>query len=159
MINDKFNEFIQITKELNKIKIIPLLMGSVGLEMITARSWHAQDLDIHVPGDKRAWEISPELNVYQWNDIVTLMNSLGYELIDLHEHEFSKNNFSVEFGIIDTLPTFAGIQLDDLELQQTENAKYYLLNARQYLKVYEASSKDSYRNNHNDSKDFAKIEY
>lgn len=159
MVNYKFNEFIEIARKLNEIEIIPLLMGSVGFEVITGNSWDAEDLDIHVPGDKRGWEVPPELNINNWNDIVNIMNSMEYNLINLHEHEFSKEGLSVEFGIIDTLPSFAGIQLEDLEMHQIGGIKYYLLNPNQYLSVYESSSKDSYRADNNNNKDFRKIDF
>lgn len=158
MIHNKFNEFMKITNKLNDMEIIPLLMGSVGLELVTGHDWDAQDLDIHVPGDKRGWEVHPELSIYQWEKIVPIMNSMGYVLIDLHEHQFSKNGLSVEFGIIDTLPSFAGINLEDLELHQTGEVKYYLLTPGQYLSVYESSSKDSYRAENNNNKDLPKID-
>ena len=152
MNTHKFDEFIRIAKKLNDIDIIPLLMGSVGLEVITEKSWDAQDLDIHVPGDKRGWEVPPELSIHNWNDIIKIMHSMEYNLIDLHEHEFSKEGLSVEFGIIDTLPNFAGVQLEDLEMHENGEVKYYLLNLKQYLCVYEASSKDSYRAEKNNKK-------
>jgi len=157
--NQKFDEFIKIAKKLNDIGIIPLLMGSVGLEVITGENWEAQDLDIHVPGDKRGWEVPSELSIHNWIDIVKIMESMEYSLIDLHEHEFSKEELSVEFGIIDTLPNFAGVKLEDLEMHKKEDVKYYLLNPEQYLYVYEASSKDSYRTNKNNNKDFRKIDF
>jgi len=159
MNKHKFDEFIKIAKKLNDIEIIPLLMGSVGLEVITGKSWDAQDLDIHVSGDKRSWEVPPELNIHNWNEIVNIMNLMEYSLIDLHEHEFSKEGLSVDFGIIDTLPSFAGVQLEDLEMHQMGDVKYYLLNPNQYLSVYESSSKDSYRADNNNSKDFRKIDF
>ena len=159
MDNHKFNEFIKIAKKLNEIEIIPLLMGSVGLEVVTGKSWDAQDLDIHVPGDKRGWEVPPELNIYNWDYIVNIMNSMGFSLIDMHEHEFFKEGLSIEFGIIDTLPSFAGIQLEDLEMHQMGGIKYYLLNPDQYLSVYESSSKDSYRAENNNNKDISKIDF
>ncbi|MCT6922604.1 phosphoribosylanthranilate isomerase [Metasolibacillus sp.] len=159
MGNIKFNEFIEITRKLNEIDIIPLLMGSVGLEIVTGMSWDAQDLDIHVPGDKRGWEVPAELSIFNWDHIIKIMKSMGYSLINLHEHEFSKGGFSVEFGIIDTLPAFAGIQLEDLVLHQTGEVKFYLLNPKQYLAVYESSSKDSYRANKNNNKDIKKIDF
>ena len=159
MNKHKFDEFIKIAKKLNDIEIIPLLMGSVGLEVITGKSWDAQDLDIHVSGDKRGWEVPPELNIHNWNEIVNIMNLMEYSLIDLHEHEFSKEGLSVDFGIIDTLPSFAGVQLEDLEMHQMGDVKYYLLNPNQYLSVYESSSKDSYRADNNNSKDFRKIDF
>ena len=159
MDNHKYDEFIEIAKKLNDIEIIPLLMGSVGLEAITGKSWDAQDLDIHVPGDKRGWEVPPELSIHNWIDIVNIMNSMEYTLIDLHEHEFYKEGVSVEFGIIDTLPNFAGVQLEELEIHQKRNVKYYLLNLEQYLCVYESSSKDSYRADKNNHKDIRKINF
>jgi len=159
MRNDKFNAFIEIAKKLNAKNIIPLLMGSVGLEVVTEKDWNAGDLDIHVPGDQRGWEVPPELNIYNWQTIVGIMSSLGFSLTDLHEHEFTKGVLKVEFGIIDTLPSFAGVQLEDLEMHQTDGVSYYLLNPEQYLRVYQASSKDSYRADNNNHKDIAKIDY
>ncbi|MCA0983511.1 phosphoribosylanthranilate isomerase [Halobacillus yeomjeoni] len=159
MENHKFDEFLEIASKLNDNDIIPLLMGSVGLEVVTRKKWNAQDLDIHVPGDEMGWEVPAELNIHNWNEIVNIMASMEYELIDLHEHNFSKEGLSVEFGIIDTLPSFAGVQLNDLELHMWKGIKYYLLNEYQYLSVYEASSKDSYRAENNNNKDFEKIEF
>ncbi|QVY62534.1 phosphoribosylanthranilate isomerase [Cytobacillus gottheilii] len=159
MDKHKFDEFIKIAKKLNDINIIPLLMGSVGLEVITGKSWDAEDLDIHVPGDQRGWEVPPELNIHNWNDIVNIMNLMEYSLVDLHEHEFTKEGLSVEFGIIDTLPSFAGVPLKDLEIHQIGDVKYYLLNPNQYLSVYESSSKDSYRADNNNNKDLRKIDF
>lgn len=157
--NHKFEEFIKIAKKLNKMNIIPLLMGSVGLEVVTGENWDAQDLDIHVPGDERGWEVPPEESIHNWKAIMKIMQSMDYRLVDLHEHEFSKEGLSVEFGIIDTLPEFAGVQLDELEIHQTGEVKYYLLNPKQYLSVYEASSKDSYRADKNNHKDDRKIDF
>ncbi|MFJ7667553.1 phosphoribosylanthranilate isomerase [Lysinibacillus sp. NPDC097195] len=157
MDNFKFNTFIKIAEKLNEINIIPLLMGSVGLEMVTGKSWDAEDLDIHIPGDKRGWQVPPELNIHQWDTIVKIMNSMAYRLVDLHEHEFTKDGLSVEFGIMDTLPSFAGVQLKNIKMHQLGEVKYYLLNPEQYLNVYESSSKDSYRANKNNNKDIKKI--
>jgi hypothetical protein len=160
MDNNKFDEFIKIAKKLNDIEIIPLLMGSVGLEVVTGKSWDAQDLDIHVPGDEKGWEVPPELSIFNWNEIINIMDSLGYSLFCLHEHEFFKEGlFSVEFGIIDTLPEFAGVQLEDLELHQNGKVKYYLLNPKQYLSVYKSSTVDSYRADKNNNKDIFKIDF
>ncbi len=159
MDDQKFNEFLKITKRLNEIHITPLLMGSVGLEIVTEENWDAQDLDIHVPGDERGWDVPAEKAIFDWERIVRLMDSLEYRLVDLHEHEFFKRGLSVEFGIIDTLPSFAGVSLEDLEMHQKEGLKFFLLTPNQYLRVYEASYKDSYRAENNNHKDILKIEY
>lgn len=39
------------------------------------------------------------------------------------------------------------------------DVKFYLLNPKQYLCVYESSSKDSYRTDKNNNKDFKKIDF
>lgn len=158
-MNEKFYEFLTIAKKLNDIHIIPLLMGSVGLEIVTHVNWDAQDLDIHVPGDKRGWEVPADQSIFDWQRIVEIMESLEYRLIDLHEHEFQKNDLSVGFGIIDTLPSFAGVLLEDLKIHQKDGIQFYLLTAHQYLNVYQASSKDSYRAKNNNHKDMRKLDY
>ena len=158
-MTDKFAEFLKIASQLNKIGIVPLLMGSLGLEQVTGQDWQARDIDIHVHGDERGWEAPDEERIYDMDKIEPMMERLGYRLVDLHEHEFQKDDLSVEFGGMNTLEDFAGIPLDELEKHQTAGAIYFLPNAEQYLKIYQASSQDSYRNEQNNDKDFAKIAY
>ncbi|RHH66299.1 MULTISPECIES: phosphoribosylanthranilate isomerase [Vagococcus] len=158
-MSDKFKEFLIITEELNKKNIIPLLMGSLGLEFVTEKDWNARDIDIHVSGDPRGWEAPDEERVYQWNDIIDVMAELNYKLIDLHEHEFIKDNISVEYGVIDTLPSFANVTLDELTYQNINNIEFYTPNLEAFLKIYLSSSEDSYRADNNNSKDFEKISY
>ncbi|MGT2784006.1 hypothetical protein [Streptococcus merionis] len=151
--------FLEIARELNEIGITPLLMGSVGLERVTNRSWEARDLDIHVPSDPRGWEAPDEGRIYQFSEINALMEKLGFQLVDRHEHEFQKSGLSVEFGGINSLPSFAGIPLEELEEHADQEVRYFLPTAEQYLKIYRSSSKDSYRADKNNQKDFAKIAY
>lgn len=152
-------EFLQIAKELNKQEIIPLLMGSVGLEVLTQTNWSAQDIDIHVPGDARGWEIPAEQRIKQWAKIKQIMTKLGYQLVDLHEHEFHKEQWVVQFGSMDSLPNFAGFPLEQLEEKTHETVRFYLPNATQYLKIYQASAKDNYRKIKTNDKDAAKIAF
>lgn len=56
-------------------------------------------------------------------------------------------------------PDFAGVALTDLEEQVTDGVRYYLPTLEQYLAIYQASSKDSYRTENNNQKDFVKIAY
>ena len=154
-----FATFLQIATQLNKLGITPLLMGSVGLERRTGRDWQARDLDIHVPSDPRGWEAPDDERIYRADELIAMMEKLSYILVDRHEHEFQKDGQSVEFGGLNSLPTFAGIALEDLEEEVTDGVHYYLPTLEQYLKIYQASSKDSYRADQNNRKDFAKIEY
>lgn len=64
-----------------------------------------------------------------------MIESLGYQLADLHEHEFVKDDLSVGFASVNTLPTFAGIELSNLKLKQQDNLSYYLLSSEQFLSV------------------------
>lgn len=65
MTRNQINEFLKITQQLNQLAIIPLLMGSVGLEIVTQKDLQAQDIDIHVPGTKGGWEIPAENQIHQ----------------------------------------------------------------------------------------------
>lgn len=154
-----YGRVLEIAKSLNELGIIPLLMGSVGLEQRTGRSWAARDLDIHVPSDPRGWEVPDEERIYRADELIAMMGQLGYILVDRHEHEFQKEGCSVEFGGLHSLPAFAGVPLEDLEELRDGDVRYYLPTLEQYLKIYQASSKDSYRNDKNNQKDFAKIAY
>lgn len=158
-MNKLFDEFKLICLKLNKIGIIPTLMGSLGLEFVTNTEWDPSDIDIHVPGDPRGWDAPDELRIYNWDNILKVMEDLGYKLVDLHEHEFQKNNLSVEFGSISSLFDFAGICEADIEITQIDGVKFRIPNKKQFLKIYEESSKDSYRNDNNNNKDFLKIDY
>lgn len=68
-----------------------------------------------------------------------------------------KNGIRIAFASIESLTPFVDVHLDDIELKSDNGVKYYLLNSEQYLAVYTASSKDSYRRNKNNDKDFDKI--
>lgn len=154
-----FNEFIKICRDLNQVNIKPTLMGSLGLELVSDREWSPSDIDIHVPGDPRGWEAPDEDRIYNFEQINTVMNQLGFTLINRHEHEYSNGDISIEFGCIDTLPEFANVQLSDLQHRSIEGAEFYVPSLEQFLKIYESSSKDSYRNENNNNKDFKKIAY
>ena len=154
-----FDEFKTICLYLNKVGITPTLMGSLGLEFISKEDWDPSDIDIHVPGDPRGWEAPDELRIYDWDKIMAVMKELGYNLIDVHEHEFKKNGVSVEYGTIDSLYDFAGISESDIELIHREDITFRVPSLEQYFSIYKASSQDSYRNDHNNNKDFKKIDW
>lgn len=131
-------------------------MGSLGLEFVSKENWEPSDIDIHVLGDPKGWEAPDELRIYDWDKIMMVMSELGYTLIDIHEHDFQKNGMSVEYGAIDSLYDFAGIAEWQIQLIQFNKITFHVPNLKQFLSIYEASSKDSYRNNNN-NKDFKKL--
>ena len=145
---EKYKEFLNIAKVLNQNFIVPLLFGSLGLVLRINADYEADDIDMLV---------SENLINYEWIKLKSVVEQQGYVLEDLHEHQFRKNGIKIAFASIESLTPFAGVHLDDIELKSDNGVKYYLLNSEQYLAVYTASSKDSYRRNKNNDKDFDKI--
>ena len=72
---------------------------------------------------------------------------------------FRSGALSVEFGVMETLESFSGVSLKKLTRREVEGVQFLLPTAEQFLGIYRASSQDSYRNENNNHKDFAKIAY
>ena len=151
-MKEKYLNFLKMAKLLNdKFNIQPLLYGSLGLEVVTEANLNADDVDVLVP------EIFIKS---KWNDFRQCLESQGYKMIDLHEHTFENGNIHFSFASIESLETFANIKLSEIKTQTRNKVNYKLLTLKQYLKVYEASSKDSYRKRINkNTKDESKIEF
>lgn len=155
----KFEEFLNIAKKINSIHIVPLLLGSCGLEYLTGKDFKSEDIDIHVPGDPRGWEAPDETRIYNWHLIEIAMKELGYRLEDVHEHSFNNGIYNVEFGTLNSLPDFANIELKDLVKQNFRGIFFLTPTFEQYLKIYQSSANDPYRNKIDSSRDKAKIDY
>lgn len=141
--------FLDIAKKLNdEFEIIPLLFGSLGLEQRLGIDLLPDDIDILIPEEY--------LND-KWELLFSLLYSLGYQLYDLHEHAFLKNNVSVAFASIENLKPFANVKIEDIPIIIESNVRYLLPDLQDYLKVYTASSKDGYRVNIKNKQDDEKI--
>ncbi len=147
--SEKYNEFLRIAKVLNENGIIPLLFGSLGLTLRLNTDYNVDDIDVL---------INKKYLNENWQSFRSIMEEQGYVLEDLHEHQFRKEEYKMAFADIESLAPFANIDLSSIELIINNGVKYFLLNLKQYLAVYKASSKDSYRRNKNNNKDFEKIE-
>ena len=145
----KKREFLRVAELLNKeLHIVPLLFGSLGLEQRLHTDLNADDIDVLIP----------EVFLHEkWESIVALMGDNGYVLYDLHEHAFEKSGLSLAFAAIESLTPFAGIDLAKIPVMEEQGVRYYLLDLRDYLKVYTASSHDGYRKNVKNKKDEEKI--
>lgn len=144
-----YSHFYKIAEKLNsEFSIIPLLYGSLGLQLLIDVDLNAGDIDVLIPR---------EYINEKWEDLSSFMHGEGYILIDLHEHAFKKENVKIAFAEIDSLEEFAQISLADCQIIDSEGAKFRLFSLKQYLKVYSKSSEDSYRRNKNNDKDFDKI--
>ncbi|KIL51860.1 hypothetical protein [Jeotgalibacillus soli] len=143
-------EFIQIAKELNsKLNAIPVLYGSLGLQVTSGINYSPRDIDILVP---------KEFIEEKWTLLRQMMEGMGYIFVDLHEHEFNKNGIKAAFSFLEDLYDFAGVDYKALEIKSFNGAAYKQLSLHDYLKVYLQSSKDSYRKKKNNSKDLIKID-
>lgn len=148
----KFDYFLQNAEILNdKFNIIPLLYGSLGLEVLTNSSLNADDIDILIPqvfvtGDK-------------WKEFKLFLESHGYTLINEHEHTFRKDCVDYSYASVESLKEFAGIDIYDIEIRNISGTKFMLLSLEQYLKVYQKSSLDGYRINVKEKQDKQKIEF
>lgn len=148
----KFNCFLENAEMINdKFNIIPLLYGSLGLEVLTKSSLNADDIDILIPqefvtGDK-------------WTEFKLFLECHKYTLIDEHEHTFRKDGVDYSYASIDGLKDFADIDICDIEIRNISGTKFMLLSLEQYLKVYQKSSLDGYRMNVKEKQDNQKIEF
>ncbi|MBR2402569.1 MAG: phosphoribosylanthranilate isomerase [Lachnospiraceae bacterium] len=133
-----------------KLKIIPLIYGSLGLEYITGESLNADDIDILIPG------------VFvneRWNEFKSVLLDEGYTLFDEHEHTFQKNGICYSYASIEELESFAGISLSEIKEHNKDGIRFRVLSLEQYLKVYVASAKDGYRITVRKKKDGEKIAF
>ena len=145
-----YQEFIYIARHLNKsLNITPVLYGSLGLEKATRIAFQPQDIDILVP---------LTFLEEKWDLLKAKMENLGYELVDLHEHEFMKNEIKVGIAFIEDLKPFANVDYNHLKTIENHGANYHVLSISDYLKVYLKSSLDGYRRTKNNNKDKRKIE-
>ncbi len=145
-----YDEFIKIAKTMNKeLNIIPVLYGSLGLEKVTGIEFSPQDIDILVPLTflEENWELLKDV-----------LEDIGYELIDLHEHEFQKGNVKIGISYYEDLKKFADVDYNNLKKNKDSGAIYRTLSISEYLKVYTRSSLDGYRRTKRDKKDQSKIE-
>ncbi|MEH7455548.1 hypothetical protein [Gottfriedia acidiceleris] len=144
-----FNEFLRISKILNKEhNIVPVLFGSLGLQKISDLEFSPQDIDILVP---------LEFLRDKWNSFQLTVESMGYKLVDLHEHEFKKYDINIAFSYEEDLYQFAEVEYKGLKIINVNGIRYKTLSIEEYLKVYKKSSIDGYRRNKNNNKDLVKI--
>ncbi len=146
----KYSEFLRIATLLNtRLNLKPLLFGSLGLEVRLGVSLNADDIDILIP--KRYLHAD-------WGKVMDLMIADGYALSNAEEHEFVKDDIRVAYAAIEDLKPFAGVDITSIPEVRDDGVIYLLLELPEYLKVYEASSKDGYRRDVKNKQDQKKIE-
>ena len=151
MSTTKFNLFLENARFLsNKLGIVPLLYGSLGLEYLTGDVLGADDIDILVP---RVFITN------RWQEFKAVLEEHGYVLADEHEHTFARDGVAYSYADIEDLESFAGIRMKDIEMREADGVSFLMLSLEQYLAVYQKSSKDGYRVNVRQKKDADKIRF
>ncbi len=146
----KFNDFIRVTKILNKWGITPVLYGSLGLYQIIEPLNPVDDIDYLIP------------ETYlkdRWLDFKGYLESMGFRMDDEHEHEFSHKEIEgwIAFGSLEESKQHSGLTIEKLTPVDKQGARFYVLDASQYLRAYEASLKDNYRKERKGDADNQKI--
>ena len=151
MSTNKINLFLENARLLSdKLGIVPLLYGSLGLEYLTGDDLGADDIDILVP---RVFITD------HWQEFKAVLEEHGYVLADEHEHTFVRDGVAYSYADIEDLESFAGINTEDIEMHEADGVSFLLLSLEQYLAVYRQSSKDGYRVNVRQKKDAVKIRF
>ena len=145
----KYTAFLHIAGLLNqKLHITPLLFGSLGLERRLGARLAPDDIDILVP------EAFLDAD---WEQLEVLMESDGWRLVSISEHEFERDGIHAAFASLEDLRPFAGVDVSRIPEAEDRGVRYLLLELTDYLKVYRASEKDGYRKNVRQKQDFQKI--
>ena len=151
MSTNKFNLFLENARLLSdKLGIVPLLYGSLGLEYLTGDALDADDIDILVP---RVFITE------RWREFKAFLEAQGYVFADENEHTFARDGVAYSYADIEDLESFAGIRMKDIEIHEADGVRFLLLSLEQYLAVYRQSSKDGYRVNVRQKKDADKIKF
>jgi hypothetical protein len=145
-----FTEFLTVATALNNdLHVVPVLYGSLGLGRVTHLDFFSQDIDILVPLSFLTTE---------WQTLQQTMEQLDYTLIDLHEHEFRKDDITIGFSFTEDLVAFANVDYQSLDVYEDSGTTFHLLTITDYFKIYSASLQDGYRRTKNNSKDSKKVE-
>ena len=151
MSTNKFDLFFENTRLLSdKLGVVSLLYGSLGLEYLTGEALGSDDIDILVPC---------VFITERWHEFKALLEAQGYVLVDEHEHTFARDSVAYSYADIEDLESFAGINTEDIEMHEADGVRFLLLSLEQYLAVYKKSSKDGYRVNVRQKKDADKIRF
>ena len=149
-MEEKFQIFTEIAGALNKeFDIVPVLYGSLGLARLLKEDIDINDIDVLVP-DEYVDE--------KWEDLKTVAEEIGFELVNISEHEFIRDAQRIAFAEYDILDD-VNLTIKDLKESREGNISFYELNLKQYLMVYRYCLKDGYRKTkHTDKEKITLIE-
>jgi len=146
----KFEIFLEVAGNLNNfLNVTPILYGSLGLYKIIEEYGKCNDIDVLVPD---------EFVDEKWNELISLMEKIGFKLKDEHEHEFIRNSEKVAFAKQNDLIKRIKLYPNNLTVHDINNIKFKELSAKDYLSVYRLMLRDSYRQEKRGMTDQKKID-
>ena len=150
-INEKkFEVFLEVARKLNDFfNVIPILYGSLGLYKIIGEYSECSDIDILIPD---------EFVNERWNELIDLMEKMGFKLKDEHEHEFIRGSEIVAFAKQDNLIKRIELDPNKLIVSNINNIKFKELLIKNYLSVYRLMLRDDYRQKKRKKADQEKID-
>jgi len=150
-INEKkFEVFLEVARKLNDFfNVIPILYGSLGLYKIIGEYSECSDIDILIPD---------EFVNERWNELIDLMEKMGFKLKDEHEHEFIRGSEIVAFAKQDDLIKRIELDPNKLIVSNINNIKFKELLIKNYLSVYRLMLRDDYRQKKRKKADQEKID-
>jgi len=150
-INEKkFEVFLEVARKVNDFfNVIPILYGSLGLYKIIGEYSECSDIDILIPD---------EFVNERWNELIDLMEKMGFKLKDEHEHEFIRGSEIVAFAKQDDLIKRIELDPNKLIVSNINNIKFKELLIKNYLSVYRLMLRDDYRQKKRKKADQEKID-
>ena len=150
-INEKkFEVFLEVARKLNDFfNVIPILYGSLGLYKIIGEYSECSDIDILIPD---------EFVNERWDELIDLMEKMGFKLKDEHEHEFIRGSEIVAFAKQDNLIKRIELDPNKLIVSNINNIKFKELLIKNYLSVYRLMLRDDYRQKKRKKADQEKID-
>jgi len=150
-INEKkFEVFLEVARKLNDFfNVIPILYGSLGLYKIIGEYSECSDIDILIPD---------EFVNERWDELIDLMEKMGFKLKDEHEHEFIRGSEIVAFAKQDDLIKRIELDPNKLTVSNINNIKFKELLIKNYLSEYRLMLRDDYRQKKRKKADQEKID-
>jgi len=146
----KYREFLAVAALLNeRLGVTPMLFGSVGLERRLGTDLGADDVDVLLPEHTLKND---------WEKVSDLMAESGYSPSAGKARGFLKDGVMIEFGSIEGVAKFAGLDITAVPHELDGGADYLLLDLPMYLRVYRALAAEPGRENKRDRQKIALIE-
>ncbi len=128
----KFKQFLEIAKELNRHKIIPILYGSLGVsQLVEVRD--VDDIDILI-SDK--WLTNDNNNIEKLKNI---MYKIDYKQDPVFPHEFFKGKNFVGFSPINDTERELKLKINKTKITKINGIKFRELSAEKHLEFYKNS--------------------